>query len=42
MKQIIAHRVVPRRGNHPSYKEYMVQWKDLPDAEATWEHELNL
>ncbi|KAG8645676.1 hypothetical protein MANES_10G081651v8 [Manihot esculenta] len=42
MKEIVSHRVVPRRGNHPSYKEYMVHWNGLSDVEATWEHELNL
>ncbi|KAG8637435.1 hypothetical protein MANES_15G121750v8 [Manihot esculenta] len=42
VKEIVSHRVVPRRANHPSYKEYLVRWKGLSDTEATWEHELNL
>ncbi|XP_021607674.1 uncharacterized protein LOC110611591 [Manihot esculenta] len=37
VKEIVSHRVVPMRGNHPSYKEYLVHWKRLSDAEATWE-----
>lgn len=42
VKEIVAYRVVPRRGNHPSFKEYLVCWNGLSDAKATWEHELNL
>ncbi|CAN1862457.1 hypothetical protein LINPERHAP1_LOCUS43946 [Linum perenne] len=39
---IFAHRVIPRRGVHPSYKQYLVTWKGLPDCEASWEDQLTL
>lgn len=35
VQEIISHKVIPRRGNHLSYKKYLVKWKDLLDAEAT-------
>jgi len=40
--EILAHRVIPRRGTHPSYTEYLVRWKGQLDSEASWEHELDL
>ncbi|KAF7807841.1 Transposon Tf2-2 polyprotein [Senna tora] len=42
VEEILAHRVVPRRGRHSSYVEYLVKWKGAPDSEASWEHELTL
>ena len=42
VEEILAHRVIPRRGSHPSYVEYLVKWKGAPDSEASWEHELTL
>ncbi|KAF7807946.1 Transposon Tf2-2 polyprotein [Senna tora] len=42
VEEILAHRVVPRRGSHSSYVEYLVKWKGAPDSEASWEHELTL
>ena len=42
IEEILAHRVIPRRGTHPTYVEYLVRWKGLPDSEASREHELNL
>ncbi|KAF7821658.1 Transposon Ty3-I Gag-Pol polyprotein [Senna tora] len=42
VEEILAHRVVPRRGSHSSYMEYLVKWKGAPDSEASWEHELTL
>ncbi|KAF7807830.1 Transposon Tf2-2 polyprotein [Senna tora] len=42
VEEILAHRVVPRRGSHSSYVEYLVKWKGDPDSEASWEHELTL
>lgn len=42
VEMIIDHRVIPRRGNHPRYVEYLVKWKGLPNNEATWEKELTL
>jgi hypothetical protein len=42
VEEILAHRVIPRRGTHPSYVEYFVKWKGLPDSEASWEHKLTL
>eukprot|EP00257_Ricinus_communis_P017580 XP_015576051.1 uncharacterized protein K02A2.6-like [Ricinus communis] len=41
-EEVMAHRVIPRRGSHPSYAEYFVKWKGLPESEASWEHELTL
>nr|GFC16647.1 2-(3-amino-3-carboxypropyl)histidine synthase subunit 2-like [Tanacetum cinerariifolium] len=26
-----------RRRGVPSYKEYLIKWRDLPDSEASWE-----
>ncbi|KAF7807858.1 Transposon Ty3-I Gag-Pol polyprotein [Senna tora] len=42
VEEILAHRIVPRRGSHSSYVEYLVKWKGAPDSEASWEHELTL
>ncbi|KAF7828548.1 Transposon Ty3-I Gag-Pol polyprotein [Senna tora] len=42
VEEVLAHRVVPRRGSHSSYVEYLVKWKGAPDSEASWEHELTL
>ena len=42
LEEMLAHRVIPRRGARPSYVEYFVRWKGLPDSEACWEHELSL
>ena len=38
---ILADRVVSRRGV-PSYHEYLVNWKNLLESEATWECEDDL
>ena len=35
---ILADRLIRRRGV-PSYFEYLVKWKNLPEAEASWERE---
>ncbi|XP_059670881.1 uncharacterized protein LOC132316419 [Cornus florida] len=35
---ILANRVMSRRGV-PKYTEYLVKWKNMPDSEASWEHE---
>ncbi|CAL1360521.1 unnamed protein product [Linum trigynum] len=42
VEEIMAHRVIPRRGVHPSYAEYLVKWRNLPESEASWENELSL
>ncbi|KAF7821490.1 Transposon Ty3-I Gag-Pol polyprotein [Senna tora] len=42
VEEVLAHRVVPCRGSHTSYVEYLVKWKGAPDSEASWEHELTL
>lgn len=42
VEAILAHRQIPQRGSHAAYKEYLVKWKGLPDAEASWESELSL
>lgn len=39
---ILARQLVPRRGMHPSYVEYLVKWKNRPDSEASWEREVTL
>ena len=38
---ILADRVIRRRGV-PSYREYLVKWKNAPDVEASWEPEDSL
>ncbi|CAL1403017.1 unnamed protein product [Linum trigynum] len=40
--EVMACRVIPRRGIHPSFMEYLVKWRNLPESEATWEKELTL
>ncbi|CAL1372707.1 unnamed protein product [Linum trigynum] len=42
VEEIMARRVIPRRGVHPSFVEYLVKWRNLPESEATWEKELTL
>ncbi|GJU91000.1 putative nucleotidyltransferase, ribonuclease H [Tanacetum coccineum] len=37
-KEILSDRMIRRRGV-PSYKEYLIKWRDLPDNEASWEVE---
>ncbi|KAJ0629961.1 putative nucleotidyltransferase, Ribonuclease H [Helianthus annuus] len=39
--EIISDRTIRRRGV-PSYKEYLIKWKNLPDSEASWETEDSL
>nr|GEX38417.1 hypothetical protein CTI12_AA187700 [Tanacetum cinerariifolium] len=36
VKEILSYRTIRRRGL-PSYKEYLIKWRDLPDSEASWE-----
>lgn len=38
VEEIISDRTIRRRGV-PSYKEYLVKWRNLPDSEASWESE---
>ncbi|KAF7801231.1 alanine--tRNA ligase [Senna tora] len=33
--EIMAHWVIPRRGSHPSYVEYLIKWKGAPNSEAS-------
>lgn len=43
MEVIITHQAIPRKGVPCTpFKEYLVKWKGLPNAEASWEHELSL
>lgn len=39
-EEILAHRVIPRRGVHRSYTEYFVKWRGHPESEASWEREI--
>ncbi|CAO2825208.1 unnamed protein product [Amaranthus hypochondriacus] len=41
IESIEANRVIRRQGV-PSYNEYFVRWKGLPDSEASWEKEEDL
>nr|GEW78019.1 2-(3-amino-3-carboxypropyl)histidine synthase subunit 2-like [Tanacetum cinerariifolium] len=36
VEEILSNRTIRRRGV-PSYKEYLIKWRDLPDSEASWE-----
>nr|GFA18597.1 hypothetical protein CTI12_AA187700 [Tanacetum cinerariifolium] len=36
VEEILSDRTIRRRGV-PSYKEYLIKWRDLPDSEASWE-----
>ncbi|XP_071699135.1 uncharacterized protein [Rutidosis leptorrhynchoides] len=36
VENILLHQIVRRRGV-PSYNEYLVKWRNLPDSEASWE-----
>ena len=38
---ILADRLIRRRGV-PSYKEYLVKWKNAPEEETSWEPEDSL
>ena len=42
VEEIFTHRVISRRGTHPNYTEYFVQWKGQPNSEESWEHKLKL
>nr|GEU47935.1 integrase, catalytic region, zinc finger, CCHC-type, peptidase aspartic, catalytic [Tanacetum cinerariifolium] len=37
-EEILSNRMIQRRGV-PSYKEYLIKWRDLPDSEASWKAE---
>ncbi|KAL6220091.1 hypothetical protein ACLB2K_007848 [Fragaria x ananassa] len=41
VNEILANRVIHRRGV-PSYKEYLIKWRGLPDTEVSWESENTL
>ncbi|GJY14837.1 putative nucleotidyltransferase, ribonuclease H [Tanacetum coccineum] len=36
VEEILSDRTIRRRGV-PSYKEYLIKWRDLPNSEASWE-----
>ena len=36
--EILADQVIRRRGV-PSYKEYLIKWRGLPDTKVSWESE---
>ncbi|GKC60754.1 putative nucleotidyltransferase, ribonuclease H, partial [Tanacetum coccineum] len=36
VEEILSDRTIRRRGV-PSYKEYLIKWRDLHDSEASWE-----
>ncbi|GJS26574.1 cytochrome P450 78A7-like protein [Tanacetum coccineum] len=38
VEEILSDRTIRRRGV-PSYIEYLIKWRDLPDSEASWEAE---
>nr|GEW95685.1 2-(3-amino-3-carboxypropyl)histidine synthase subunit 2-like [Tanacetum cinerariifolium] len=38
VEEILSDRTIRRRGV-PSYKEYLIKWRDLPDSETSWEAE---
>ncbi|GJW82150.1 putative nucleotidyltransferase, ribonuclease H [Tanacetum coccineum] len=38
VEEILSDCTIRRRGV-PSYKEYLIKWRDLPDSEASWEAE---
>lgn len=42
IQAILAHRVVPRKGDIPRHTEYFVRWAGLPDSEASWETESSM
>ncbi|GJS97949.1 putative retrotransposon gag domain, aspartic peptidase domain protein [Tanacetum coccineum] len=36
VEEILSDHTIRRRGV-PSYKEYLIKWRDLPDSEESWE-----
>nr|GEW25571.1 hypothetical protein [Tanacetum cinerariifolium] len=38
VEEILLDHTIQRRGV-PSYKEYLIKWRDLPDSKASWEAE---
>nr|GEW28756.1 hypothetical protein [Tanacetum cinerariifolium] len=38
VEEILSDHMIRIRGV-PSYKEYLIKWRDLPDSEASWEAE---